>query len=682
MSLAKMSLKRLIKNKSGRDYLKSFPTSIPPSLRYAICKSILEIDPKFGLYFRRAADDDDDVYADRIMDVADVNNVYKYFDGNVEQIKKLKCYGPKMREKLIVSDYKTFFGMDKTTISDYDVKLFFKNLPPLKSIPVEYLDRIKQLANRYKNLPLVVSYPCLFELIELCTISVLIEQVKQTKLMIVDEAFYEKMRNTINESAANQLEAIEGGLCTNNFRPSKPLLNSSLYEPFKSKECIYAWIKQKHHYIRLPDQFACEQVLVEVVKLGNEDVFRYWPPDKLDETCLIECLDANSNLIVHVPTRAITPNIRDFILSKSPKYFKHIPDNLQTKEWCQTAVYYSPVLFTQVAHKFCSSELVDIVIEELLSMFAAGKNIYFLADIVLKFSHESKWSMLKRAIKTDNEKMLSALIDKNLIDTQMAEYIVNHTTNVPFLIRNISFFEKNLQPSVILSLVERAPELIQNCSKDFLEKYDDENGRVSQIIVDVDIGLYKYCKKTPKVIEFLCQQDYKVLRQIKEDERTKILDMFMEHQILFQHAWKYSREIINYRKLDFRTCSILLRGVPSIDTLCNILFHIYQENNWLLYKCFRMACFSSPNELLPSWKQNVEALGEIVEFDAATVYLVLSFQEDKIFPNWNHLKVRFERAIDAGEFIDDWKKCEDSDSDDYDGDSYYSDDSVDDDSND
>lgn len=671
-----MSLKRLVKNKTGRDYLKSFPTSIPPSLRDAICKSLVEIDPRFGLYFPRAADDNVD--AERIMEVADVNNVYKYFNGNVEQIKKLKCYGPEMREKLIVSDYKTFFDMDETTISDYDVKLFFKNLPPLKSIPTEYIDRIKQLASRYKNQPFVVSYPCLFELIETCTISVLLEQVKQTKLVIVDETFYQKMRNTINESAANQLEAIEGGLCTNNFRPSKPLLNSSLYEPFKSKECIYAWIKQKHRYIRLPDQFASEQVLVEVVKLGNEDVFRYWPPDKLDETCLIECLDANSNLIVHVPTRAITPNIRDFILSKSPKYFKHIPDNLQTKEWCRTAVYYSPVLFTRVADKFCSSELVDIVIEELLSMFAAGKNIYFLADIVLKFSHESKWSMLKRAIKTDE--MLSALIDKNLIDTQMAEYIVNHTTSLPFLMRNISFFEKNLQPSVILSLVERAPELIQNCSKDFLEKYDDENGRVSQIIVDVDIGLYKYCKKTPKIIEFLCQQDYKVLRQIKEYERTKILDMFMEHPILFQHAWKYSREIMSYRKLDFRTCSILLRGAISIDCLRNTLFHIYRENNWLLYKCFRIACFSSPNELLPNWQQNVEALGEIVEFDAAAVYLVLSFQDDKTSRNWNHLKERFERAIDDGESVDeDWleKYDDDSDySDDYD--SYYSDDSVDD----
>ena len=104
---------------------------------------------------------------------------------------------------------------------------------------------VKQLVNEQPILAFRAE-PRLFNQIEKFTVALCIEFLKCQSVCEPDLETYERIRSAVNESAETQLQAIVGGLNDKKivpprefFRLGKQFNLICLYEPFKSKECIY-----------------------------------------------------------------------------------------------------------------------------------------------------------------------------------------------------------------------------------------------------------------------------------------------------------------------------------------------------------------------------------------------------------------------------------------------------------
>ena len=93
-SLALLLLNRTIKNTTGRNYLKSLPSLITPTLRDDVYNRLLLIDSKFGMYLPAEANI---TVSPTAKDYGDVILHFKDW----HQIKNLKCYNSELRIKMI-----------------------------------------------------------------------------------------------------------------------------------------------------------------------------------------------------------------------------------------------------------------------------------------------------------------------------------------------------------------------------------------------------------------------------------------------------------------------------------------------------------------------------------------------------------------------------------------------------
>ena len=101
----------------------------------------------------------------------------------------------------------------------------------------------------------------------------------------------------------------------------------------------------------------------------------------------------------------------------------------------------------------------------------------------------------------------------------------------------------------------------------------------------------------------------------------------LEYPPLFPYACQYADSFISTkRKLNFHDCAVILNGATP-EMVPKILSRLNQYD-WLLAKCFSMACFSTTNNEPPlklEWRENVKKLGATKKFDTHTMTLLQTF---------------------------------------------------------
>lgn len=118
--------------------------------------------------------------------------------------------------------------------------------------------------------------------------------------------------------------------------------------------------------------------------------------------------------------------------------------------------------------------------------------------------------------------------------------------------------------------------------------------------------------------------------------------MFLECAELRPFIGKYTRYIfegIREMRMSFKQCAILLDSASDNNELERLLRYLEDcEKHWLVYLCFFIACYQKTDcikhTIRPNWRTNVAILGEMVDFNAETVLVVLSFIEPE-----EHVKI-------------------------------------------
>lgn len=236
----------------------------------------------------------------------------------------------KNRMLRIKKNYRTFETMANKTENEWYT--FFKAVSKNYSDPL-----VCKLVN--ENPVLALDYDLDFlACIECNTLPICAAVCRAAKKRNTFLSNYREIRALINASAESQLEAIKleifDSLIVDHYRQIQ-LMNENncpvvdwncdkLYDPFKSPECIYEWIKKGRYLSLLPAPFDTPEIVLEVVRLGNSKVFENYPQQ--DEKLCMSVLEINPNFISRI--REQTAKMRDYVLSKSMNLIEHIHNSL------------------------------------------------------------------------------------------------------------------------------------------------------------------------------------------------------------------------------------------------------------------------------------------------------------------------------------------------------------------
>ena len=121
--------------------------------------------------------------------------------------------------------------------------------------------------------------------------------------------------------------------------------------------------------------------------------------------------------------------------------------------------------------------------------------------------------------------------------------------------------------------------------------------------------------------------------------------MFLECAELRPFIGKYTRYIfegIREMRMSFKQCAILLDSASDNNELERLLRYLEDcDKHWFVYLCFYIACYRQTERniykhtIRPNWRTNVAILGEMVDFNAETMLVVLSFIEPEEHMNNN-----------------------------------------------
>lgn len=662
-SLAKMSIKRLVNCNHGRNYLKSLPTLMTPGLVDDVYNSLIKIDSKFCGYLPHDANIDKN--NNYLPSNKDYSCIFKQFGNDYKKIKNLKCCDANMRKSLIETHYMSFVDMENKT--DDEWRLFFQRIPltndNINDQSIQNWHLFKQLVNQH---PFVAfkSNSALFSLIDNISIEMCIAYIKEYRYMRIPPERYEKMRKVINESAENQLAAINGGFYNGMIQIQYQYRD--LYDPFKSRECIYAWVKHGHLLHELPHEFYCVQVILEVLRLGNTDVFQFQVSKQADECLLLECLAIDPSVISYIDADKITPAIRDYIQNNvSVEFFRFIPKRLHTQPMCRKAIEYSLDYLCQIDDEMCTPELIKFVLDNQQpstyplpndeNEYDDDDNVDVEKDFYTKLVHviehqpnakdmvELKWCTANKIIETENIKLFFYAIDmlensmlENILNKKMDDYyFLTHVLIYPCVTRRLHKFRGS---DIFLTLVSHCPKLIVHC-KNFVNVTEE----MSCDFLQHDFHLFRYCLMTPKILEIICERDpdsefFSYLWNVSKSTLSQILSQFIKSPSLWKYAWGFIPHFIKSGEINFHVCSTILANVESFIQVDIVLQKLENANYWLLYKCFDLACYTKRDNkkyLLSNWRQNVIKLGSEEEFNTTTICLILSFQPAKDDDSFN-----------------------------------------------
>lgn len=193
----------------------------------------------------------------------------------------------------------------------------------------------------------------------------------------ISPSHYEKIRKFVNESQKSQLEAIEGQLMEDMFvlehsvdknyeRETFCSWNTTnkiyLYEPFKSTECLYAWVEQGGHLCELPAQFENDtEVIITLIKLFNRAVFSSLP-NPSNSLCM-RALQIQPNLIVDLKKEFHTPMIRDLVLEHAPTLIGCISPELLTVDHYKEVFWRHPEIFHLIPKDYLTFDIAKYFID-------------------------------------------------------------------------------------------------------------------------------------------------------------------------------------------------------------------------------------------------------------------------------------------------------------------------------
>lgn len=655
-TLAYLSARRITKKKQCRDYLKNVPSLLTPKLRADMYTRLLQIDKKFNSYMPKEANVELEA-ANLKKDLVSCQHdeIFRHVN-DIEKLKKMKCYGPELRQSMIMKNYTTFFTMTDRTEDEW--RVFFKYARGNDS------GKIKQLVEEQPVIAVCCDQAYL-NLIENFTVDMCVQFVKRLSFIFPNDSAYLRIRETINKTAESQLQAIVGNLSHMTINRSKAY--PRLYDNLKSEECIYAWIKhgikeyeQQGELSSVPIEFRCDRVLIEVVRLGNTKIFEFWK-DKSEEL-IMACLDICPRLLERVPDKQQTTKMRDLVLSKSMENFRFVAYRLHTIDICWDAILFRMSFVRYTAPAKRSPDMLRYIIYQMCDKPPPvtqkddkenddddddGGFCKWIKKYVLEPSLDLQWYLVVKALdkKTLAAEQLVCWFS-SAYKPPVLEYIANHCSE-QVVEKCFPSISASLSIDKIESLVLKSPQFIKYC----------RNIPVTEEMSIRALNLSTYyfadfCLKTPKTFEIACSKDWCNLYCVNSGDQIKMVDMLFTCPNLAQYAHRFSKLVIEkYPKLvNFRTCSILFSGVDTIPSstssspeednkskIIQQLLTLLKNNKfWLLYKCFSLACYSNSErkELEEeNWHENVTALGEIDTFDINAINLILSFTKNENNPS-------------------------------------------------
>ena len=593
-SLAQQALKRLIDNNTGRNCLKSLPTLITPKLYGTIYNRLFRITSIFEKYMQKPI------------------------------FSNLRAVNSKEQRALIETNYILFTYLKKKTRKDW--LFFFKHVPLTlcannREEKLEYerrLDYIRQLVNQ-EPLLAIISRPCLLLFVKNPTVEMIVELFSKTTHHSFQLCVYKKIRHVVNQSADSQFKAIISGLHNKTIVPPRPNIGC-LFEQLKSKECIYEWVRRGEFLEKLPTEFLCDdQVLLEVLRLGNTEVFKKWEGDKT-EAWYLKCLGIAPHLIRFIEHDNQTPAMRDLVLSQSMDFFPDIAQKLQTEQSCRAAIEHNFAFLCHVDEKTLSSETVKNIIDRACSTEIDDKNFYSKLGKIVSGLPDIQWYLVEKA----NDNILCETI--KWLDDSIIEYIAQHNYSWKTLEKCFDTIAQKLSRDKLEALILRYPRLVRFC-----EVYKiPVSEQLSVEVLRDNVNNYRYCKKTPKILEIACQQKYDIKNNMSSNkEKQYTCAMFFSCPELFPYIGQYYHMLISSEiPLDFKKCAIIFLNVDESKVYA-ILCKLFCSGFRLLYECFSIACGNLPSKFSANWKQNVKALGEIEVFDTVAALLLLSFLDNK-----------------------------------------------------
>jgi hypothetical protein len=402
--------------------------------------------------------------------------------------------------------------------TDKEWATFFKNLPAYHTIDANSRQLIGQLVNERVSFALqaVCTRPInkfsaietVLNCTEPLTIQNFAEYCKLAKKndLTVSLDVYERIRATVNATAESQLEAIQSELCDYSIPLESHVVHRikqkygddiKFYDPFKSEQCIYAWVRKRHLLFHLPPPFDTERVLLEVIKLGNKGVFKFWP-HACSHEFYMTVLEINPELIKEIKNQA--PEMRDYVLAKNMDLFYALNDNLKTVKICWNALNHNSNLLSHVPADILTDEMVKFALDK-YHVDGWSATTRRIVNTCIEKSSTVLWHM----IKTRPKYIFN--IDDCQCTNDMLDYVSNHYS---YEIQRFWFSTMIASKTFIRTdddlsaLVKRCPQLIQECfcySKRHLTITEEMSvAAMSHNPKDY----FCYCAITPKIIKMAC----------------------------------------------------------------------------------------------------------------------------------------------------------------------------------
>lgn len=514
-SLAYAALKRAFTVKSNRDIVKNISHIMNNStLQHTIIKDVIRLEPKLVQY---------------LPNDTDISTLFG------EKV------AAKLRTEALIKNYLDFPLLKNKT--DEDWSLFFELVPSGAEIFDEPI--IRKMVNQ-RPLFAVQKRACLLVLVDTLTIPICVASIvrpkseslvtarsdndKMREFIKNNNELYHRIRELVNESATSQLSAITSGLDDEKMQLFFSSLNNiCLYDTLKSKECIYAWVKLNKRLEQLPETLATEELLLEIVRLGNVNVFKRLPmlgsgADKLyksEELCMA-VLTLDPQLIQHIEVP--TSRMAEHIMNLSLLNYRFLIDSLKTVEMTWKLlredhhIYqiedYSFHIFIYIPDSILTFEMAVYVID-MLDLKGRKEWVY---DFREKFVHQLidnpqlLWYTIKHKPQLLTQRFLMRVIYNWPFDEDMIEYISLHcpydvlTDLLVSMVRSESFCRDKLY-----SLALRYPRLIKEI-KDFNDEEHFYNllkvtEELSVRAIETDPKLLLYCVHTPKVVRMVCERN-------------------------------------------------------------------------------------------------------------------------------------------------------------------------------
>lgn len=381
------------------------------------------------------------------------------------------------------------------------------NGKPLVAIPIIF--RASLLSRHYTQL---------FTLIDYVSVPICAEVVKAMsccKKMHIPQAVEAKIRQTVNASAESQLEAIQ-----------YPLLEE-FFGDLQSLECIYEWVKQGKYMDSLPKRFATPEVVVELVRLGNAKVFR-WFRNKTLELCMA-VLKIDHTCIKWIGGDLQTKEMSDYVLSRSVDNYAYLANHLKTIDNSWKALNHNLEMFSLIPDNSTSRGMVKYVIQN----FNSSINKYLEKKLIHEGNYVGDLSLSRKLGRclVANADLAWYVIEKNpeLIaelslhlwmpfDALMLEHICKHCSQrviqacYPNMLDSPTFREN------IPTLIMRDPHSISFFAGEI--KITEEMSVCAMEAAPKQ--LFRHCTLTPKVLKMACEADMDLFDSIKVSFSTPL----------------------------------------------------------------------------------------------------------------------------------------------------------------